>query len=66
MGELVRFPVGRVVGGWVGIGAVARELGVSVRTVERWRAEGCPCVQGRRRGVLRFRLVDVEVWLRSR
>lgn len=66
---MVRFPVERRVlagapGGWVSARVVAGWFGVSVRTVERWRAEGCPCLRVGR-GV-RFRLVEVEGWLRGR
>jgi excisionase family DNA binding protein len=49
---------------WVATGEVARRLGVSTRTVERWRAGGCPCLA--RRGTVRFQLAEVEAWLRAR
>lgn len=66
MGELVPFPRARSGGAWVSVGELAREWKVSVRTVERWRAAGCPAVQVSRGSALRFRLGEVEAWVRAR
>lgn len=61
MGVLVDLP-GRE-RGWVSSVVVAREFSVSLRTVERWRAAGCPVLKAG--GLVRFRLGEVEEWLRS-
>jgi hypothetical protein len=46
---------------WVSAQTVARHFAVSVRTVQRWRQGGCPCLG--RGGMVRFRLSAVEAWL---
>jgi hypothetical protein len=61
VGDLVVFRGG---GLWRSSGWIALRFGVSVRTVERWRAAGCPAL--RAGGVVRFREVEVEGWLRGR
>jgi excisionase family DNA binding protein len=40
---------------------LAEYLDVSERTIERWTAEGMPCLRGRR--TVRYRPADVEAWL---
>jgi excisionase family DNA binding protein len=49
---------------------IAKETGVSWRTVNRWIVDGCPCINvggmslsGKR---WRFRLDDVVAWLETR
>ena len=40
---------------------LAAYLNVSERTIERWTAEGMPCLRSRR--TVRYRPSDVEAWL---
>jgi excisionase family DNA binding protein len=40
---------------------LAEYLDVSERTIERWTAEGMPCLRSRR--TVRYRPTDVEAWL---
>lgn len=40
---------------------LAEYLDVSERTIERWTAEGMPCLRSRR--TVRYRPSDVEAWL---
>lgn len=40
---------------------LAQYLDVSERTIERWTAEGMPCLRSRR--TIRYRPSDVEAWL---
>jgi excisionase family DNA binding protein len=42
---------------------LAEYLDVSERTIERWTADGMPCLRSRR--TVRYRPSDVEAWLRS-
>jgi hypothetical protein len=42
---------------------LAEYFGVSERTIERWTAEGMPCLRSRR--TIRYRASDSEVWLAS-
>jgi excisionase family DNA binding protein len=42
---------------------LAQYLDVSERTIERWTAEGMPCLRSRR--TVRYRVSDVEAWLSS-
>lgn len=44
---------------------LAEHLGVSSRTVERWEKDGCPVEKWGKR-LVRYRLVRVEPWLRTR
>ena len=46
---------------WVTKLQLARHLQVSEKTVERWAAEGMPCL--RRKRLLRFRISECEGWL---
>jgi excisionase family DNA binding protein len=48
---------------WVDIKAVASHAGVSVKTVRRWITGGMPAT--RVGHDFRFRLADVDVWLRQ-
>lgn len=48
---------------WVTPQRLADYFGVSTRTVQRWKAEGLPCLE--RRGVVRFRCSVAESWLRD-
>jgi phage terminase Nu1 subunit (DNA packaging protein) len=46
---------------WVSAGVVAGHFQVSVRTVQRWRQQGCPSISNR--GTVRYRLSAIETWL---
>jgi excisionase family DNA binding protein len=46
---------------WWSKKALAEYLAVSERTIERWTAEGMPCLRSRR--TVRYRVSDVESWL---
>jgi phage terminase Nu1 subunit (DNA packaging protein) len=49
---------------WVRASRIAEHFGVSTRTVQRWRAEGAPClVIG---GSVRYRISVVETWWEAR
>lgn len=51
---------------WIGIDALAQELGVPVRTVYAWRAKGTGprgATFGRH---VRFRRADVDAWIAGR
>lgn len=49
---------------WLTEQLIAAHFGVSLRTVRRWRAAGCP---SRKMGAARrYRLSEVDAWLRSR
>lgn len=55
-----------VIGGvWMTRIEVAEELGVSVRTVERWTREGMPAARWSSR-LYRYRLPEVMAWLERR
>jgi hypothetical protein len=49
---------------WVTKEQLARHMQVSTRTVERWVAEGMPCLRHRR--TMRFQLAVCEHWLGAR
>jgi phage terminase Nu1 subunit (DNA packaging protein) len=49
---------------WVSAQRVANYFGVSVRTVQRWKSQGVPCLD--HGGIVRFRLSSVETWLGAR
>lgn len=50
---------------WVSSKVIAEHFGVSVKTVDRWRAKGAPHEPWGRK-LMRYRVSDVESWLRSR
>jgi phage terminase Nu1 subunit (DNA packaging protein) len=62
--QVIAFPTRRRDGvqwePWVAEAVVARHLGVSTRTVRRWRKEGMPSKLFR--GSRRFRLSEIEHW----
>jgi len=47
----------------LGYDGLAGTLGVSRRTVERWRQAGCPTVPMGPTRAIRFRVRDVMAWL---
>jgi len=64
---VVAFPQARLPDGdrwepWVDETALARHLGVSTRTLRRWRAAGMP--SQRMRGSRRYKVSQAEHWLR--
>lgn len=49
------------------IADIARHLGVSTRTVKRWRADGeVPDPDFENRGVVRWRPSTIEAWIKKR
>ena len=62
--KILTFPVTRRAVGpfepWLGEDTVARHLGVSARTIRRWRASGMPSRLFE--GARRYRLSDCESW----
>lgn len=46
---------------WVTKLQLARHLQVSEKTVERWIADGMPCLRGKR--LVRFQISRCEAWL---
>ena len=50
-------------GPWVTPQGLADHFGVSLRTVQRWKAEGLPCLE--RRSIVRFQVTDAEEWLQG-
>jgi hypothetical protein len=46
---------------WVPADVVASHFQVSVRTVQRWKQQGCPSIS--RGGTVRYRVSTIEAWL---
>lgn len=63
-GRVVRFRPRAGNEAWVTKQQLADHLQVSVKTIERWIAEGMPCL--RRKRFLRFRLSACEAWLEDK
>ncbi len=63
-GQLVGFPQERAWEAWITVDQLRRHYAVSPRTVERWRERGCPS-RKLASGGRRYRLADVDAWLRS-
>jgi excisionase family DNA binding protein len=59
--RVIRFPQRAGREPWWSKKALAAYLDVSERTIERWTAEGMPCLRSRR--TVRYRVSDVEAWL---
>lgn len=66
MGALVAFPAERMGARepWITRQQIAAELGMSVRWIDYRIAEGMP--SRKLRGARRFRLSEVEAWLRQK
>ena len=59
--RLIPFPYRAGREPWWSKKRLAEYLDVSERTIERWTAEGMPCLRSRR--TVRYRPSDVEAWL---
>jgi phage terminase Nu1 subunit (DNA packaging protein) len=48
---------------WVTKQQLARHFDVSPKTVERWTADGMPCLRPAGRRTIRYRISECENWL---
>ncbi len=61
MGTLIQFPTATSWEPWVSTDVIARHLGVSTRTLHRYRQAGLPHV--RHPSGMRYKLSEVDEWV---